>query len=425
MKTAGKGGRAKARRKELAVIRPEQAVSAVRSARLKSGSAEFDSALSGGLAPGSVVLVGGEPGIGKSTLLLQVLAGLKEESLYISGEESLIQLAERAERLGLNMRRPLLAAETEVGAITARLNKAPAAVTVIDSIQTMYLAEVESAPGSVLQLRAATAELARVAREHNVCVIIIGHVTKDGQIAGPKVLEHIVDTVLYFEGDFKGQYRIIRAVKNRYGASGELGIFEMTGKGLRGVAEPSAAFLPHHAGRVEGSVAFCAMEGQRPLLLEIQALVAPSTNVVAPRRAVTGWSVQRLAMVLAVLDIRCGVNLSASEVYLNVTGGLKLSEPAVDLAAAAAILSSVGKSATAEDGSATVIFGELGLSGELRQVPHAGRRLFEASKRGFKRAIIPAGSSAEESRGQNGRKLGLVIKEIGHIKELAEEMVGG
>ena len=403
---------------ELKTITPNEAIRAKRETRYRSALREFDSALSGGLVPGSVLLIGGESGIGKSTLLLQVLASLKVESLYISGEESLTQVARRAERLGLDMKRPSLAAATDAGVIAASLDKNPKSVVVIDSIQTMYLAEIDSAPGSVLQLRASAAEFIRIARKRNICIIIIGHVTKDGQIAGPKVLEHIVDTVLYFEGDTKGQYRIIRAVKNRYGASGELGIFEMGDRGLREVAEPSAAFLPHRREGVEGSVTFCAMEGQRPLLLEIQALVAPSTNVIAPRRAVTGWSSQRLAMILAVLDIRCGVNLAAMEVYLNVTGGLKLTEPAADLAAAAAILSSVGKSAAAaKDNAQTVIFGEVGLSGELRGVPHADRRINEAFKRGFKRAFIPL--AADDSQTSRYLSRGLAITAFKHINELA------
>lgn len=404
--------RSKTAKRSLEITTPNEALLTDEAVRYESGLTEFDSTLSGGLVPGSVLLIGGEPGIGKSTLLLQVLAGLEVESLYISGEESLTQVARRAQRLGLDMNKPALAAETETATIIDGLAKNPKPVVVIDSIQTMYLAEIDSAPGSVLQLRASTAEFARIARKHNICVIIIGHVTKDGQIAGPKVLEHIVDTVLYFEGDGKGHHRIIRAVKNRYGASGELGIFEMGERGLQQVAEPSAVFLPERRGEVEGSVTFCAIEGQRPLLLEIQALAAPSSGVMTPRRAVVGWNPQRLAMILAVLDIRCGVNLSAMEVYLNVTGGLRLEEPAVDLAAAAAILSSVGKLPSCTE---TVVFGEVGLSGELRSVPHGERRLAEAAKRGFKRAFIPLGGETQMARCRNQ---GLAITAFKHIKEL-------
>ena len=395
-------------------VSAEQALAKTVSERLKTNLSEFNNVLGGGLVAGSVLLVGGEPGIGKSTLLLQAVAGINQPSLYISGEEFLTQIAERGKRLELDLSHLKLAAETELGAIAAVLGKGDWKVVVVDSIQTMYVDEVDSAPSSVLQLRAATAELVRLARKHQICVIIIGHVTKEGQLAGPKVLEHIVDTVLYFEGEAKEQYRIIRTIKNRYGASGELGVFEMTHKGLRQIKDPTAVFLPEQRQATAGSVTFCGMEGQRPLLLEVQALVAPAPSMLPPRRSSNGWSKQRLAMVLAVLEIKCGVKLSAKEVYLNITGGLQLKEPAVDLAAACAILSAFGNT---EVDTQTVIMGEVGLSGELRPVTHTDKRLYEAAKRGFKRAIIPY---VGEKRLAELKNQGLAISAFKHIKEIAD-----
>jgi len=399
---------------QMEVLSADEALSKTLTPRIATNLSEFNNVLGGGLVAGSVLLVGGEPGIGKSTLLLQVLAGLEQHSLYISGEEFLAQIAERGKRLELNLAKLKLATQTEIGSITAVLDKNPAwKVVVVDSIQTMYVQDIESPPGSVLQLRATTAEFVRIARKYQICVIIIGHVTKEGYIAGPKVLEHIVDTVLYFESQSNEQYRIIRTIKNRYGASGELGIFEMTNTGLHQLADPTAVFLPEERKATAGSVTFCGMEGHRPLLLEVQALVAPAPSMVPPRRSSNGWSKQRLAMVLAVLEIKCGVKLSAKEVYLNITGGLQLKEPAVDFAAACAILSSLSN---VEVDPQTIIFGELGLSGELRPVTHMAKRLHEASKRGFKGAIIP---DVGAKRLNELKNQGLAISAFNHIKEYA------
>lgn len=358
--------------------------------RMVSTINEFDRVAGGGLVAGSAILIGGDPGIGKSTILLQTVSKLSNNNLntvYISGEESVAQVRMRAERLGLADSPVQLASETNLRDILATLSKGISPdVVVIDSIQTMYADTIESAPGTVAQVRTCAQELISFAKKKNVCVLLVGHVTKDGQIAGPRVLEHMVDTVLYFEGDRGHQFRILRAVKNRFGGTDEIGVFEMGELGLSEVPNPSALFLGDRDGEVVGSAVFAGMEGSRPMLVEIQALVA-ATSLGTPRRAVVGWDNSRLAMVIAVLDARCGLGLGAYDIYLNVAGGLKISEPAADLAVAAALISSLSGDPIAEE---TVIFGEIALSGEIRPVGQADARLKEAEKLGFSQAFIPS-----------------------------------
>src|SRR5215813_5959374 len=364
--------------------------------RLASGIAELDRVTGGGFVRGSVLLVGGDPGIGKSTLLIQTTAALAragQRAVYISGEEAIAQVRLRAERLGLSAAPVELAAETSVEDIVATLStgKTPRLV-VIDSIQTMWTDAIESAPGTVSQVRAAAQVLIRYAKRSGASVILVGHVTKDGQIAGPRVVEHMVDAVLSFEGEGAHLFRILRAVKNRFGPTDEIGVFEMTGGGLREIANPSELFLSERDLGSPGTAVFAGIEGSRPLLVEIQALVAP-TSLGTPRRAVNGWDQNRLSMVLAVLESHCGVRLSGHDVYLNVAGGLRIQEPAADLAAAAALVSSFTEAPLAAD---AVYFGEISLSGAVRPVAQAAARLKEAQKLGFVRAIVPEGPRAEE-----------------------------
>lgn len=357
--------------------------------RLASGMAEVDRVIGGGFVRGSVLLVGGDPGIGKSTLLIQAAALLAREgcrAVYISGEEAVAQVRLRAERLGLSDAPAELAAETSVEDIIATLSqgKIPRLV-IIDSIQTMWTDAVEAAPGTVTQVRGSAQALIRFAKRAGSTVILVGHVTKDGQIAGPRVVEHMVDAVLSFEGDGAHQFRILRAVKNRFGPTDEIGVFEMTGAGLREVANPSELFLSERDLGSPGTAVFAGIEGTRPLLVEIQALVAP-TSLGTPRRAVVGWDGSRLAMVLAVLEAHCGLRLSGHDVYLNVAGGLRIQEPAADLAAAAALVSSLANAPLPAD---AVYFGEVSLSGAIRPVPQTAARLKEAAKLGFARAVVP------------------------------------
>ena len=332
--------------------------------RLHTNIRELDRVCGGGLVPGSVILVGGDPGIGKSTLLLQVCASIanlpeRPECYYISGEEAADQVKIRARRLGLETAPVNLASATDVKDIVTTLEKTRAAVVVIDSIQTMYLEEAESTPGSVAQVRACAYELIKLAKKKGFVLFLVGHVTKQGSIAGPRVLEHMVDTVLYFEGERGHHFRILRAVKNRYGATDEIGVFEMQDKGLAEVENPSALFLAERQGNISGSCVFAGIEGSRPVLVEIQALVSQS-GYSSPKRAVVGWDSGRLSMVLAVLEARGGLSLSSQDVYLNIAGGLKISEPAADLAVAMAIVSSLTNHPLPAD---MVIFGEFGLSG--------------------------------------------------------------
>lgn len=349
---------------------------------------EFDRVCGGGLVPGSVILVGGDPGIGKSTLLLQVASALsrKHACFYISGEEGTDQICLRAHRLGVTNSPVQLSANNDLRSIIGTLeSKECPQFAVIDSIQTIYLDSLDAAPGTVTQVRTCAQELIRVAKKKNLVLILVGHVTKEGTLAGPRVLEHMVDTVLYFEGDRGHQFRILRSVKNRFGASDEIGVFEMTQQGLMEVTNPSAAFIADRQEHVSGSVVFAGIEGTRPLLVEIQALAA-SSPFAAPRRNVIGWDTGRLAMIMAVLEARCGINFAGKDVFLNVAGGLKISEPAADLAVALALLSSLSGHPIPAD---HVVFGEIGLSGEIRTVGQISNRLKEAEKLGFKGAIVP------------------------------------
>lgn len=359
--------------------------------RLTTGIAEFDRVAGGGLVPGSVLLLGGEPGIGKSTLLIQTaakLAGMGRRVAYISGEEAVAQVRLRAGRLGLASAPVELAAETCVEDIVATLSRGtPPSLAVIDSIQTMWSGLIESAPGTVGQVRGAAQALIRFAKTGGTAVVLVGHVTKDGQIAGPRAVEHMVDAVLSFEGDGGKSFRILRAVKNRFGPTDEIGVFEMGGSGLAEVPNPSAFFLSARELTAPGAAVFAGMEGTRPLLVEIQALAAPSP-LGTPRRAVVGWDSARLAMVLAVLEAHAGVKLGQYDIYLNVAGGLRIVEPAADLAAAAALVSSLSGLSLSPG---AVFFGEVALSGAIRPVPQAVARLKEAAKLGFSQAIIPHG----------------------------------
>lgn len=357
--------------------------------RMLSGIGELDRALGGGLVSSSATLVGGDPGIGKSTLLLQAAAAYAQKGakvIYVSGEEAASQVRMRADRLGLKQAPLLLAAETNLRNILTMLDKEKPKLAVIDSIQTMWSDKVDSAPGSISQVRTCAQELTNFAKLHGVSVILVGHVTKDGQIAGPRIVEHMVDTVLYFEGERSHQFRILRAVKNRFGPADEIGVFEMTGKGMKEVNNPSALFLSERDQQASGSVVFAGIEGTRPVLVEFQALVAPSP-LGTPRRTVVGWDGARLSMILAVLDARCGLSFSSHDVYLNIAGGLKVNEPAADLAVAAALVSARQDRPIAAD---TVVFGEISLSGALRPVSQPDSRLKEAKKLGFSAAFTPS-----------------------------------
>ena len=354
-------------------------------ARTGFGLGELDRVLGGGLVPGSAILVGGDPGIGKSTLLLQAAAAYPGSAVYVSGEEALDQVRLRARRLGLSAAPVMLAAETSLRDILTTLEAARPGLAILDSIQTLWSDRIDSAPGTVSQVRAAAHELVAFAKRRGTAVVLVGHVTKEGQIAGPRVVEHMVDTVLYFEGERGHQFRILRAVKNRFGPADEIGVFEMTGAGLAEVANPSALFLGDRDASAPGAAVFAGIEGTRPLLCEIQALVAPSP-LGTPRRAVVGWDSGRLAMILAVLEARAGVAFTGLDVYLNVAGGLRVAEPAADLAVAAALLSARFDRALPRQ---TVVFGEISLSGAVRSVPQVEARLKEAAKLGFARAYAP------------------------------------
>jgi DNA repair protein RadA/Sms len=382
--------------------------------RRVSGIKEFDRVCGGGLVPGSAVLVGGDPGIGKSTLLLQVvsaLAGGNRGCAYVSGEEAIDQVRLRAQRLGLGEADVQLAASTSVRDLVASLDRPDAPeIVVIDSIQTMYVDTLDSAPGTVSQVRASAQELIKVAKARGFCLLLVGHVTKEGVIAGPKVLEHMVDAVLTFEGERGHQFRILRSAKNRYGATDEIGVFEMTDGGLVEVDNPSELFLAERRGNVSGAAVFAGLEGTRPVLVEIQALVSPSP-LGTPRRAVVGWDSGRLAMVLAVLEARCGLVMAGKDVYLNVAGGLRVGEPAADLAVAAALVSAASDEPVAED---CVVFGEIGLSGEIRAVSQMDVRLKEAAKLGFSRALVPPRLGKKKLSAPSG----IALEEIAHLQDL-------
>jgi DNA repair protein RadA/Sms len=363
--------------------------------RSSTGVSEFDRVLGGGLVAGQVVLIGGDPGIGKSTLLLQALAemGATQQTLYVSGEESAEQVALRAQRLSLDAGAVQLLAEIQLERISAALEQHRPEVAVIDSIQTLYSEALTSAPGSVAQVRECAAQLTRHAKASGIALIIIGHVTKDGAIAGPRVLEHIVDTVLYFEGDPHSSFRLVRAIKNRFGAVNELGVFAMTEKGLRGVSNPSALFLSHHAQDVAGSCVLATLEGTRPLLVEIQALV-DSAHAPNPRRLSVGLEQNRLAMLLAVLHRHAGIATFDADVFVNAVGGVRIQEPAADLAVVLAAVSSLTNRAIP---GKVVAFGEIGLAGEVRPAPRGQDRLKEAAKLGFTRAIVPKANAPKNN----------------------------
>ncbi len=385
--------------------------------RTSTGIAEFDRALGGGIVAGSATLIGGDPGIGKSTLLLQAAARVAARGLsvvYISGEEATDQVRLRAQRLGLGGAPVMLASATSVRDILTTLGEGePPALLIIDSIQTMHSDLIEGAPGTVSQVRASSQELIRFAKQRNSALVLVGHVTKDGSIAGPRVLEHMVDTVLAFEGERSHQYRILRAIKNRFGGTDEIGVFAMVAEGLEEVANPSALFLTHRDESVTGATVFPALEGTRPVLVEIQALVVRLSSGATPRRAVVGWDSGRLAMVLAVLESRCGLSFSTCEVYLNVAGGYRLSDPAADLAVAAALVSALSERPVPAD---VVLFGEIALSSEIRPVAHAPLRLRESAKLGFNRAFIPAAAA-------DGVK-GIAVNGFRTLAGLVDQMLG-
>ena len=357
--------------------------------RLSTSIDELDRVLGGGLVKGSAILIGGDPGIGKSTIVLQASSALAERGstvVYVSGEESIEQVQLRARRLGLQEAPVQLASATSVGDIIRTFDNSDAPdLLVIDSIQTMFVDNIDSAPGTVTQVRTSTHELMRFAKRRGTTLFLIGHVTKEGQIAGPRLLEHMVDAVLYFEGERGLQFRILRAVKNRFGAANEIGVFEMAEEGLIEVPNPSALFLEDRDATVPGAAVFAGMEGSRPLLVEVQALVGKAAPG-SPRRTVVGWDTARLAMLIAVLEARCGLVMGDRDVYLNVAGGLRIAEPGADLAVAAALMSSLLDRPVPE---ATVFFGEVGLAGEIRAVGHMQTRMKEAQKLGFQKAVLP------------------------------------
>lgn len=403
-------GTARGRKIELSTLATEEAPPP----RAASGMDELDRVLGGGLVPASAILVGGDPGIGKSTLLLQAAASFARKGLkclYISGEEAAAQVRMRAQRLGLADAPVLLAAETNLRDILTTLDAERADLAIIDSIQTLWADMVEAAPGSVAQVRASAHELVSFAKKRGTAIILVGHVTKDGQIAGPRVVEHMVDCVLYFEGERGHQFRILRAVKNRFGPADEIGVFEMTGAGLSEVSNPSALFLSERGQASPGSAVFAGIEGTRPVLTEIQALVAPSP-LGTPRRTVVGLDSGRLSTILAVLEARCGIPFAGLDVFLNVAGGMRVSEPAADLAVAAALLSAREDIALPPD---MVVFGEISLSGALRPVSQTENRLKEARKLGFTQAVAPERTKSEGDAGMRVRKMPDLVTFVGDL----------
>ncbi|HVY85718.1 MAG TPA: DNA repair protein RadA [Caulobacterales bacterium] len=385
-----------------------------RQERLGTGISEFDRVCGGGLVPASALLIGGDPGVGKSTLLLQVAAGLARQGrsvAYVTGEEAEAQVQERARRLKAADAPVRLAAETDLRKILDGLKTMKPDVVVADSIQTLWADGVEAAPGTVAQVRACAHELVRFAKRSGAVLMLVGHVTKDGQIAGPRVVEHLVDAVIYFEGERGVPFRILRAVKNRFGPTDEIGVFEMVEAGLVETPNPSALFLGASGERASGAAVFAGVEGSRPVLVEIQALASP-TAYGTPRRAVVGWDSARLAMILAVLETRCGLGFGGRDVYLSVAGGLRITEPAADLAVAAALISALADAPLPKD---TVAFGEVALSGEVRAVGRTDLRLKEAAKLGFTSAFAPPGKKTGD---------GLRVRPIAHIRDLAAAIAG-
>jgi DNA repair protein RadA/Sms len=353
--------------------------------RIATGIGELDRVLGGGFIPGSVILLGGDPGIGKSTLAMQASSKINNKILYVTGEESTAQIKSRAARLKIKPDDFFVLAETDINIIIAAINSLAPSLVIIDSIQTMYRSELDNSPGTITQIRECTSQLMEVAKKNQISILIVGHVTKEGFIAGPKVLEHMVDTVIQFEGEAHHAFRILRAVKNRFGSTNEIGIFEMHEDGLTEVKNPSELFLSERDKDISGSVITSSIEGTRPILLEVQALVTPS-SFGNPQRVATGFDYRRLSILLAVLEKRSGLRLSASNVFLNMAGGVKISEPAVDLAVCCSIASSFTDKVVA---SKTVLIGEVGLGGEVRSVGHIDRRIQEAHKLGFEKIIIP------------------------------------
>ncbi|MEE9342455.1 MAG: DNA repair protein RadA [Gammaproteobacteria bacterium] len=403
---SGYAGAVKPGVQKLADVKPGQ------ESRSQVGLAELDRVLGGGLVAGSVVLIGGDPGIGKSTLLLQALAEFSKtlKTLYVTGEESLEQVSMRAQRLNVDAGFLNLLAETSVERILEICCQELPKVVVIDSIQTVYSSMLQSAPGSVSQVRESAAQLVRFAKQTGTALFLVGHVTKEGALAGPRVLEHMVDTVLYFEGDVGGRYRVIRAIKNRYGAVNELGVFAMTDKGLKEVRNPSSIFLSRHEEPVAGSVVMVTMEGTRPLLVEVQALVDDS-QLPSPRRLTLGLDQNRLAMLLAVQHRHGGIHMSDQDVFVNAVGGVRVSETASDLPVLLAVLSSFRDKPLPTD---LVVFGEVGLAGEIRPVPNGQERLREAVKLGFKKAIVPAANAPKSAPD------GLQVFSVARLSEAVE-----
>jgi DNA repair protein RadA/Sms len=395
--------------------KPFSAIAPEKQERIKTGICELDRVLGGGIVKGSLVLVGGDPGIGKSTLLLQMCRELRDHSiLYISGEESAEQTKLRADRLGTFSDSVLFLAETNLNDIENILLDTKPEIVIIDSIQTMYRDEVESAPGSVGQVREATAALLRIAKDNGITIFIIGHVTKEGTVAGPRMLEHMVDTVLYFEGDNSAVYRILRAVKNRFGSTNEIGVFEMTGGGLKEVTNPSQYMLEGRPTDEPGSVVTCVMEGTRPILVEVQALVC-QTNYQMARRTAAGTDYNRVSLLMAVMEKRLGISLAGCDAYVNVAGGMKINEPGLDLAIILALLSSFRNKPVGED---TIVFGEVGLTGEVRSVSMIQQRIREAVKMGYKTCIIPKGTS-RRMKEELSLPTDVKLVEVGNIRELA------
>ena len=389
-------------------------ISANEEDRIKTGITEFDRVLGGGLMPGSVILLGGDPGIGKSTLAMQATANINRKVLYATGEESEKQIKLRASRLKIKSSEFFVHAETNLSDIIGAINQLSPSVVVIDSIQTMYRSELDNSPGTITQIRECTALLMEEAKKKHYCVIIIGHVTKEGMIAGPKLLEHIVDTVIQFEGESNHSFRILRAQKNRFGSTNEIGVFEMHEDGLREVNNPSELFLSEREKQTPGSVVTSSIEGTRPILLEVQALVTPS-NYGYPQRVSNGFDQRRLSILLAVLEKRANVRVSAANVFVNIAGGIRITEPAADLAVCSAIASSLLDKII---GNQTIIIGEVGLGGEIRSVGHIEKRIQEAKKLGFKSALIPYRNTKELKSSE-----GITINSYEYLDQVIKEIL--